>query len=470
MRNCPPPLVAPLALFALLFFVYQLNLRQVSPDGRASKMVPISILEDGDFDLDEFHLTEPGEGLPRFLVRRGAHVYDAYPPVASIVALPVYALPVWLGIPANPGLLGDVASKVAASAMAGASAVALWLALLSLGHSTRVAWFVCVAYGLGTSVWSTASQGLWAHSPAVLAFAVGIWLESRGRSASGLAALAVGGVSRPVMLLLLPVWLAAVAGRPRPGAPGESMASWARRAARTALPAAVMVLAGLGYNVWLTGSPTGTAEQRNAFWTGVFGARSMWDGNFVEGATGLLVSPSRGLLVYSPIVLLALIGIWRIWRKPAPYTDPRHVRLVRAASAACVIGYLAYSQYLMWWAGHAYGPRYLTDIMPFMGVLMALGLETPVRGRSPAPPPRQRVPWGWLVLAVYSIAVQAIGAFCWPSAREGRTDLQYYGNLWDWRRTQIVSCLETGPRFDPVGVRLLARLGIHAQARPQERD
>jgi hypothetical protein len=194
----------------------------------------------------------------------------------------------------------------------------------------------------------------------------------------------------------------------------------------------------------------------------------MWDGNFAEGATGLLVSPSRGVLIYSPIVLLAVIGAWRLWRGPAPYGDVRHVRLVRAASAACAIGYLAYAQYLMWWAGHAYGPRYLTDIMPFVGVLMALGLETPYEPAREHPPrPRRRVARGWLVLAAYSVVVQAIGAFCWPSAAEGRTDLAYYQNLWDWRRTQIVGCLESGPRFDPVGLRLLARLGIRAQARPQ---
>jgi hypothetical protein len=70
------------------------------------------------------------------------------------------------------------------------------------------------------------------------------------------------------------------------------------------------------------------------------------------------------------------------------------------------------------------------------------------------------------VLAVYSIAIQAIGAFCWPSAREGRVDMAYYEGLWDWRHPQIVSCLESGPRFDPAGRRLLARFGVEVRAAP----
>jgi hypothetical protein len=106
--------------------------------------------------------------------------------------------------------------------------------------------------------------------------------------------------------------------------------------------------------------------------------------------------------------------------------------------------------------------------MPFAAMLMAAGLEWPGEpGRQLAGPRRRRIAAGWWVLAVYSVFVQAIGAFCWPSAREGRTDLEYYRALWDWRRPQIVNCLESGPRFDPVGLRVLARLGIRAQARPQ---
>ena len=454
-------LTSPLALFALLFIVYQINLRQVSPDTVASRVVPVSLLTSGDLTLDEFPLSAPGEPLPRYLVQRGSHVYDSYPIAAPLLAVPVYALPVWLGLPADPIVLGDIVSKLAASAMAAGSASFLWLALVSFGHSTRVAWFVCLAYGLGTSVWSTASQGLWAHSPTVLAFAAAIWLQGRGHRAAGLAAMAVGAVSRPVMLLTLPFWWWLTMEKRGLDRPPESIASWLWRAVRVSTPAAAIVLANFAYNFWLVGSVLGTAEARNAIWTRAYGATSMWDGNFVEGAIGLLVAPSRGLLVYSPIVILAAIGLWRVWTIP----PSRYRQIALASALATAIGYVAYANYLVWWGGHSYGPRYLTDITPFLGLLMALGLETPEGIARRAERPR-RVGWLWTVLIAYSIAVQAIGAFCWPSVRDGRVDMAYYENLWNWRQPQILSCLESGPRFDPVGRRLLARFGLDVQAAP----
>jgi hypothetical protein len=455
-------------LFLLLFVAYQVNLRQVSPDTIASRLVAISLLEHGALALDEFHLAPPNEPLPHFLTERDGHVYDAYPPVAPLVALPLYAIPVWLHVPSNPIVLGNVVSKVAASAMAAGSASFLWLALLQLGYSRRTSCLVCGAYGLGTSIWSTASQGLWTHSPAVLAFALALWLMTRGLNASALAVMAVAGLARPVMLLVLPVWVYAAVGIPGARDSAQRVRLWMQSAWRVSYPAAAVAVAGLGYNVWLSGSVFGTAEARNANWTAAFGASGMWDGHFAEGALGLLASPSRGLVIYSPILLLALGGAWRAFRVSLPSA---HARLMRSAALSFVIAYLAYSKYLLWWAGHAYGPRYLTDVMPCACLVMALGCEVPQAAATAhrSGPTERRPAAGWLMLLGYSVAVQLVGAFCWPSAREGTIDLAYYRSLWDWRHPQIVSCIESGPRFDPIGARLLARVGVHVTARPEPR-
>jgi hypothetical protein len=302
----------------------------------------------------------------------------------------------------------------------------------------------------------------------VLAFALSLWLMTRGRTAWALAVMAVGALARPVMLLVLPVWIYGAVGIPGIHDSPERVRRWMQSALRVSAPAAAVGVIGLAYNVWLSGSVFGTAEARNANWTAAFGASGMWDGHVAEGALGLLVSPSRGLLIYSPIVLLAVSGAWRAFRVRLP---SGHERLMRSAVCSFVIAYLAYSKYLLWWAGHAYGPRYLTDVMPFAGLLMALGSEVPQPAGT-----FQRSTWtqrraalGWVVLLGYSVGVQLVGAFCWPSAREGAIDLAYYRSLWDWRQPQIVSCIESGPRFDPIGARWLARVGVHVTARPEPR-
>ena len=64
------------------------------------------------------------------------------------------------------------------------------------------------------------------------------------------------------------------------------------------------------------------------------------------------------------------------------------------------------------------------------------------------------------VLLSYSIFIQAVGAFCWPSPWTLNNNPPYRFRLWDWRNSEIVSCIRSGPRLDPAAQRLLNRLGL----------
>ena len=120
-------------LFVGLLLIYNLNLRQVSShDTYASRFVPISVLRDGDLILDEFVPAEMKQRADRnllsdnFVYVRG-HFYDSHPPIGPLLTMPVYALPVWIGIPRDPELVGNLFSKLAASMMAALSAVMIFL-------------------------------------------------------------------------------------------------------------------------------------------------------------------------------------------------------------------------------------------------------------------------------------------------------------------------------------------------------
>ena len=47
------------------------------------------------------------------------------------------------------------------------------------------------------------------------------------------------------------------------------------------------------------------------------GKSQLWQTPLVVGAFGLLASPSRGLLVFSPFLVLAFWGLPRLWKEPA---------------------------------------------------------------------------------------------------------------------------------------------------------
>jgi hypothetical protein len=442
-----------------LLFAYHVNLRQVSShDTYASRFVPISVLRDSDLILDEFVpediKQQAGDDFfsNYFYYTRG-HFYDSHPPIGPLLAVPVYALPVWIGTPRDPDLVANLFSKVAASIMAALSALAVYAAsrrflrALDAPSAVHAAMLAAVAYGLGTSIWSTASLAMWTHTPAVLGYALAIWGLIAGAPVAAGAAAAAAAMARPatapaaVLLALYAAHRAAFQSGPR----------WRQLAAFSA-SAAVTGAAGLLYNYWLFGNFVGGAPFRTDYWVQELGSAGMFSGSLRAGMAGLGFSPSRGILIYSPVVLVALAGAVHMWRAPA--SDA--VLLARYSGLAAVAIFLTYSKFIVWWGGHGYGPRYLTDAMPFLGLPFAAGFAW-LRQQRPG---FRFARAAAAILLVYSVAIQAIGAFCWPSPWTLNDTPPYRYRLWDWEESDIELCIRAGPRFDPAAQRLFDRLGF----------
>ena len=171
---------------------------------------------------------------------------------------------------------------------------------------------------------------------------------------------------------------------------------------------------------------------------------------------------------FSPVVLLAAYGAICAWRSPLPagnspglypqgsesaFDRADAILLMRYASLAAVAILLTYSKFIAWWGGHGYGPRYFTDAMPFVGFLFAPGLLPLFKGTIKARIGRIAA----ITLLVYSIFIQLVGAFCWPSPWT-LNDPPYRFRLWDWRDSEIEVCIRSGPRIDPAARRLFALL------------
>lgn len=458
---------AEILLLLGLLFAYHINLRQVSShDTYASRFVPISLLRDGDLILDEFVpetiKQQAGEDFfsDYFFYTRG-HFYDSHPPIGPLLALPVYALPAWIGIPGDADLVANLFSKLAASIMAALSALAVFGAARRVlratrtsslsadaghGRETRVALLAAIAYGLGTSIWSTASLGMWTHTPAVLGFAMALWALTASRPGLAGVAVAAAAFARPATLpagMLLGMYLAHRTISRR------NAADLIRFCAGAAIAGTAAVL----YNYWLFGNFEGGAPFRTAYWMKELGTASMFSGSLIVGMAGLSVSPSRGILIFSPIVLIAIAGAIRVWRT-APASDA--VLLARYSSLAALAIFLIYSKFIAWWGGHGFGPRYLTDAMPFLGLLFAFGFA-PIAEKRPGFRVARAAA---MTLLMYSILIQAVGAFCWPSPWTTNNNPPYRFRLWDWRNSEIATCIRSGPRLDPAAHRLLLRLGV----------
>ncbi|MBI1882394.1 MAG: hypothetical protein HYR94_29830, partial [Chloroflexi bacterium] len=85
----------------------------------------------------------------------------------------------------------------------------------------------------------------------------------------------------------------------------------------------------------------------------------------LEALYGLTISPFRGLFVISPVLILAIPGLYLMWRQK--YQD------VAILLAFIIIGFFLYNiSYLFWWGGYAIGPRYLVPMIPFMMIPISL--------------------------------------------------------------------------------------------------
>lgn len=361
-------------------------------------------------------------------------ILSRHPVAPAIVAAPFYLPQMWLVDWAWPGWRNDrflIAaycgrfSKNAAGAIAALISVVL-IQVLDRHGLRRVAVPTALAAALGSDLWVVGSQELWAHGPAALALILLVRLLSPGKvsrwrlAAAGLTAAALTAIRLVDVVFSVAVALWVLKARPRDFI-------W------FLIPVIPIAAALLGYNLWYFKSLEGGQAQLEAFHPRLHGVEGVWTGNFLDGAAGTLFSPARGLFVYSPWVALALLTIPATARRIAAF--PAAVWMLWALIP---FGFLI-SKYSVWWAGFSFGPRYWTEVMPLFAILLAFALD-----------------WAWsrslwllipfAVVIGWSIAIQAIGAFCYPSSWNlgpATVDLNHE-RLWDWRDNEVVRCLREG--------------------------
>jgi hypothetical protein len=295
-----------------------------------------------------------------------------------------------------------------------------------------------LALAFGTSAWSTASRSLWQHGPSLLFLAVALVALDHlfPRNVDGNH---VGAESN---------WAPLVAG----GALAGAVAMRPTNAVALAL-ATFLVL-------W-----KGSGRSRSAYLIGVFVVFVPWTlvtlhyygtvlqpydaasklgfpSTFFESVAAQMISPSRGLLLFSPIVLAAVPGLVIAWKRAS--VTPLEVLSVVAIPCYLV----AISLFPVLWAGTSFGPRFMTETLPFFLVLSIPFVEWVMAWRSerPARRPfayRMGVIGGVIVLAV-SVLVNAQGGLlsastCWNLKGHNVESVDKDpARAWSWSNPQLV--------------------------------
>ncbi|MGZ6036994.1 MAG: glycosyltransferase family 39 protein [Myxococcaceae bacterium] len=361
-------------LFAVVLAAYFLSPVSVQSDSIWSIPTAISLLRQGNLDLDEYRPT--ADRQPHGTVEVGPHLYPWYPAAVSLVAVPVVALlegVAWVGLrvlPHPPGVLrnwdahfraeGDVPLDVFAPLERLVAAACTTLAVIVFWAACRrrlaaaPALFLTAILAFGTGLWSTASRVLWQHGPSIAVLAVVVWLLTepapgrRWALALGISA-GLAYVFRPTNSITA-IGLLAYLTVVRPSA----LRGFVLGAGLVAVPfcaSSLVVYRGLLPPYFRPEMLGG--DHRHV----------------LEALAGNLVSPARGLFVWTPVFVLALGGAL--------------VRLARGTLSApetwmlVVIGihWVAVSLLPQWWAGHSIGPRFFSDLSPYLCWLLVHPVE-----------------------------------------------------------------------------------------------
>jgi hypothetical protein len=396
-------LLAVTAIFLLVYFsallVYLSNHRTLDGiDTAPARYIALRLLRDHTFDM---HGLEPDAA--DLQLDHSARVVDGrylsdFPVGPAIAAVPFYWLGLLLGIPPTPEGLYSL-DHFAAANLAALAAALFWFVLRRTGASRPPRLIVWLVISFGTPLWVPSALALWQHAPllACICAAMLCW-PKLGRPGSisryFLAGLFLGlaVVMRPTAVVLLPVWgLLCLVRRPI-------------AAPAMVLGGAIGLLPLVGYQLYYFHSVL-----NGGYFQLMKEGRYFSQFNPLLYLAGHLVAPSRGMLVFTPFFLLLPLAFSKRVRAMQPNVDYLLASLSALAILCVVISYRK------WWTGHGYGSRYMVDMAPFLGLLVLAPVTSMLAGNAPYRQLRRALV---AVLAVTSVAVQAIGAF-------------YYDGGWD---------------------------------------
>jgi hypothetical protein len=394
---------AGLLVFALCWAAYLGNCRTLpyasGGDTIPSRLIPFSLLRDRTLRLDMFRedIYKPARVFS--ISERDGSLISIYPVGTSLAVLPVY-VPVYallaVGGKPSPHILFEISEYVEKLASATLTAFAVWIFWLTIRRTLppRQAFWIAIAFGLGTSMWAISSQMLWQQSVVSAFVTIALWLLTwpgfpRWAAAGAGFALSMAFAARPTAaLFVLAGFIATIVMARR---------SWLQYALAFGIAALPLVAFALFVNIHYWGHAAGFYERYvGATFHSVF---TTWG---LRGTHALLLSPNRGLLIFTPIALIGILGL-------ALQLFDRKARnpVLLCFGLASLAHFLICGAFEQWWAGWAFGPRYLTDILPILALAGAS-----IWNRLPSWSHRAAV-----VLLVWSIFVQFNGAFCYPASQ-----------------------------------------------------
>jgi len=334
-------------IFLVVFLTHLASPMVTSFDSKWSIHIAMSILREGNTDLAEYKelIQEDDYRIEKV----DAHFYSIFAVGAPLLAVPFVYIYDKFFVDLDDRLKNTVPAgkieKAIASFIIALAAVFIYL-IARLFLSTRLSLLLVFIFAYCTSVWSTASRALWQHGPSILMLSITLYIILLARRKPKLIQfagipLAFSYVIRPtnnvsVFLLTLFVFI-----------------YYRKFFMKYLLLSLIIAIPFIAFNISVFNSIL------SPYYLGDLNGNFFSAARTSEALLGHLISPSRGLFIFTPVLLFSLWGIvLSIRRKNTEKLDYFLVGII-------VLHLLVSSLVFLWWGGHAFGPRYMSDMIPY---------------------------------------------------------------------------------------------------------
>lgn len=413
------------------FFVYNLSYnRIVKGDTTGARILPFLLLSGRGIYFDD--IAPYYKEFPYFFQKTDdGHIISGYPLLPGIVSIPVY-LPFYaylrinnIDTPEEFLRISPLLEKLSASLFAAVSVGLFFLLLQHLRFSRRWRIGLSLVFAFATQTFSISSQYLWQHGIANLFLVLSLLFLVKGVASSSRT---LGLFVVSILFSLLSVYtrysfivfyLLIV-----------STCVWVHTKRR-------YIYIGLGIVGLLSFFYTNAVIYGSFVGTKVTPLTDFSFLHAVNGIVGILLSPARGIVWYTPFFVFSMLSIV-YWKQLKSRTKVE--RILYCISWVYLLWIIVvHGAWGFWWGGWGWGDRYLADAaIPAVLLFYYFYIfTTSTILRIIA-----------IACVVLSIFLQIIGVFYYPRAQWDNYPVnveKHLERLWDVRDTPISRALVVGP-------------------------
>ncbi|MEI2742101.1 MAG: glycosyltransferase family 39 protein [Candidatus Competibacter sp.] len=358
-----------LTALSLLIFMIVIFARGFNSDSdpRGSLLVSQSIIKHGTVKLDAYQekifnrygcvITNNADWYDCVIYRKNGHYYYYFPLGTSIISVPFIAVLNLVGLDIlsySSGISYEMYLQIIISAISSTLTFLFLFLLACLYLDSNKSLIISAITWFGTSFASTTATALWSHNFSTLFALSAIYFSIRSvkhqkyKSWPAIAtSLFFSYLCRPTLILLAPFLIAYI------------FVFSKKTAFYISFLFVAFFMIFVGFNLREFGQILPDYYYPNRLSGGE---------QFFRAFYGNLLSPARGLVVFSPILMLVIVYFRKIT------LSLRQDKALLLILIWPIIHLIVISRFSHWWAGWSYGPRLMTDALPGIYLWLVLAV------------------------------------------------------------------------------------------------